>query len=159
MGQLIVLKTAQSARNGPMNALDKTTGFDPDAARIGRIDLAREAPIRLGVLGVEPALRRVANDDGREAILEPRVMQVLVALVRAGGRIVSRDELADWCWHGVVVGEDALNRVVARLRRMLDEVGADVRLETINKVGYRLVASAQTAVSALPADERGPSIC
>src|SRR5580704_8539885 len=129
MGQLIVLKTAQSARNGPMNALDKTTGFDPDAARIGRIDLAREAPIRLGVLGVEPALRRVANDDGREAILEPRVMQVLVA----------------------VVGEDALNRVVARLRRMLDEVGADVRLETINKVGYRLVVSAQTAVSAPPA--------
>ncbi len=84
-----------------MNAFDKTADFDPDSARNGRIDLAREAPIQLGGLGVEPALRRVANDDGREAILEPRVMQVLVALIRADGRIVSRDELAASCWHGV----------------------------------------------------------
>jgi adenylate cyclase len=155
-----------------MNALDKTTDFDRGAAslppanasaagsQIGRIDLAREAPIQLGALGVEPALRRVANDDGREAILEPRVMQVLVALIRAGGRIVSRDELAASCWHGVVVGEDALNRVIGRLRRMLDAVGGAVRLETITKVGYRLTPLAETAAPA-PAvmEERRPSIC
>jgi adenylate cyclase len=121
----------------------------------GRIELAREAPVRLGALGVEPALRRVANDDGREAILEPRVMQVLVALGRAGGRIVSRDELAMSCWHGVVVGEDALNRVIGRLRRVLDEVGdGAVQLETITKVGYRLVASGAAGAAV----ERKPSI-
>jgi adenylate cyclase len=123
---------------------------------IGRIELAREAPVRLGALGVEPALRRIANDDGREAILEPRVMQVLVALARAGGRIVSRDELAASCWHGVVVGEDALNRVIGRLRRVLDEVGGDVQLETITKVGYRLVAPEPAVAAAI---ERKPSIC
>ena len=50
----------------------------------GRIELAREAPFRLGALDVEPARRRAALEDGREEILEPRVMQVLVALVRAG---------------------------------------------------------------------------
>jgi adenylate cyclase len=156
-----------------MDALDKTLDVGPgDAAgpyakpanatgpELGRIDLAREAPLRLGALGVEPALRRVANDDGREAILEPRVMQVLVALIRAGGRIVSRDELAASCWHGVVVGEDALNRVIGRLRRMLDEVGGAARVETITKVGYRLVPSAQSATLAAPAaDERKLSIC
>ncbi|HEY3890087.1 MAG TPA: tetratricopeptide repeat protein [Caulobacteraceae bacterium] len=124
--------------------------------RIGRIELAREAPVRLGALGIEPGLRRIANDDGREAILEPRVMQVLVALSRAGGRIVSRDELATSCWHGVVVGEDALNRVIGRLRRVLDEVGGGLQLETITKVGYRLVAPGAAATVAV---ERKPSIC
>ncbi len=134
------------------------TGKSPDTAQspIGRIELARETPIRLGGLGVEPALRRIANDDGREAILEPRVMQVLVALSRAGERIVSRDELAASCWHGVVVGEDALNRVIGRLRRVLEELGdGDVQVETITKVGYRLIASGPAAAPA----ERRPCIC
>ncbi len=121
-----------------------------------RINLAREAPARLGALAIEPALRRIANDDGREAVLEPRVMQVLVALVRAEGRIVSRDELAASCWHGVVVGEDALNRVIGRLRRVLEALGGDgdFQLETITRVGYRLLAPNAAA----PA-RRKPSVC
>jgi adenylate cyclase len=139
-----------------MPELDDIAAAGRPDLQIGRIELARETPVRLGVLGIEPALRRLANDDGREAILEPRVMQVLVALSRADGRIVSRDELATSCWHGVVVGEDALNRVIGRLRRVLDEVGGDVQLETITKVGYRLVASAPA--EAAPAKRR-PSIC
>ena len=133
-------------------------GKSPDVAesRIGRIELAREATVRLGALGVEPGLRRIANDDGREAILEPRVMQVLVALSRAGGRIVSRDELAASCWHGVVVGEDALNRVIGRLRRVLDVVGGGLQLETITKVGYRLVEPEPAVKATAP---RKPAIC
>ncbi|HEY1879368.1 MAG TPA: winged helix-turn-helix domain-containing protein, partial [Caulobacteraceae bacterium] len=104
----------------------------------GRIELAREAAFRLGALEVEPARRRAALDDGREEILEPRVMQVLVALVRAGGRIVSRDELLESCWRGVVVGEDALNRVIGRVRRLSEGLGAGAfTIETITKVGYR----------------------
>src|ERR1700722_19432267 len=106
MARLLVSAGAYAGWSGPMDALGKTLDVGPgDAAgppakppsatgpEIGRTDLAREAPLRLGALGVEPALRRVANDDGREAILEPRVMQVLVALIRAGGRGGARDEL------------------------------------------------------------------
>jgi adenylate cyclase len=140
-----------SRRARPVTALVNETVGSAD-----RIELARQAPLRVGALGVEPALRRLANDDGREAVLEPRVMQVLVALARAEGRIVSRDELAASCWHGVVVGEDALNRVIGRLRRVLDEVADDgLRLETITKVGYRLLVP--TAANA--AKPRKPSIC
>jgi adenylate cyclase len=138
-----------------MAGLDEIADADPPGLSIGRIELAREAPVRLGALGIEPGLRRIANDDGREAILEPRVMQVLVALSRAAGRIVSRDELATSCWHGVVVGEDALNRVIGRLRRVLDEVGGGLQMETITKVGYRLVASGPAIA---PAENR-PCIC
>jgi hypothetical protein len=35
----------------------------------------------VGALTIDPAKRRVTRDDGREDFLEPRVMQVLVALL------------------------------------------------------------------------------
>jgi adenylate cyclase len=133
-----------------MSASDRTTDGGrvptesdrPSSSRhqMGRISLAHEAPLQLGALCIEPALRRVAQDDGREEIVEPRVMQVLVALIRAKGGILSRDDLLMSCWHGVVVGEDAINRVMGRLRRLADGIGDGAfKLETITKVGYRLV--------------------
>jgi TolB-like protein len=125
------------------------------------IDLARERAFRLGPLEINPAQRRVAHDDSREELLEPRVMQVLVALAKAGGRILSRDELMECCWRGVVVGDDALNRVIGRVRRLSEGLGAGVfEIGTITKVGYRLLSATEdqtrlgaiaTAVGARPA--------
>jgi adenylate cyclase len=108
------------------------------------IDLARERAFRMGPLEINPAQRRVAHDDSREDLLEPRVMQVLVALAKAGGRIISRDELMECCWRGVVVGDDALNRVIGRVRRLSEGLGVGVfEIETITKVGYRLIAASE----------------
>lgn len=83
----------------------------PGAGDHGQIHLGREAPIRLGALVIEPGLRSVTHDDGREEVVAPRVMQVLVALARSAGAIITRDDLLASCWHGVVVGEDAITRV------------------------------------------------
>jgi TolB-like protein/Tfp pilus assembly protein PilF len=116
---------------------------DPAGRRPDPIDLAHAGSLVLGALDIAPALRRVARGDGREEIVEPRVMQVLVVLVRADGGIVSRDDLLAACWHGVVVGEDAINRIIGRVRRLLEGIGeAEHRLETITKVGYRIVPTA-----------------
>jgi DNA-binding winged helix-turn-helix (wHTH) protein len=105
-----------------------------------RIELAREAPFRLAGLEIRPALRQLVRDDGKELVLEPRVMQVLVALARAKGGILSRDDLTRCCWDGRVVGEDAINRVISRLRRAAMGIGQrGFRIETITKVGYRLI--------------------
>jgi adenylate cyclase len=117
----------------------------PRGPGAGRILLAREPSIRLGALKVDPPRRSIIRDDGREEIVEPRVMQVLVALHRAGGRVVSRDDLVMSCWHGVVVGEDAITRVMSQLRRLSEGIGAgDFRIETITKVGYRLAPGDRT---------------
>ncbi len=103
-----------------------------------QIDLAASPPFRIGPLTVEPALRLVTA--AASQTLEPRVMQVLVQLAMANGAIVSRDDLVRRCWEGRIVGDDVINRVIARLRRLLDEHGdAAVRIETITKVGYRLI--------------------
>jgi adenylate cyclase len=127
---------------------------DPIVARdASRIQLASEPPLRLGPLLVEPALRRIGHADGREEVVEPRVMQVLVALARADGGIVSRGELLAACWHGVVVGEDAIDRVIGRLRRLGETFG--FRLETITKVGYRLIVADAPA----PAEAPERSVC
>jgi TolB-like protein/Flp pilus assembly protein TadD len=67
-------------------------------------------------------------------------MQVLVALTRAGGAVVSRDDLIAKCWNGRVVDEDAITQVIVKLRRLADRTGGAFALETIPRVGYRLAA-------------------
>jgi Tol biopolymer transport system component/DNA-binding winged helix-turn-helix (wHTH) protein len=101
------------------------------------IALAREAPFGLAGTLVRPAALEVEYG-GQVVSLEPRVMKVLVALQRAEGQPVSRDELIDLCWGGRVVTEGALNRCVAQLRKALD-ANEQIRIETIPTVGYRLV--------------------
>lgn len=104
------------------------------------VDLAREVPFRLGELAVAPGLRELAGADGARQTLEPRVMQVLVALARAEGDIVTRDELIRCCWGGTIVGEDSINRSISLLRRTSEGIGRGAfRIETIPRVGYRLV--------------------
>ena len=67
-------------------------------------------------------------------------MQVLVALCRASGSIVTRDELIDRCWDGRIVTDDAINRVLSRIRQVACDIGgSSFKVETVTKVGYRLV--------------------
>ena len=103
------------------------------------MDLAREPKLNLGRINVSPATREVTFPSGRD-VLEPRVMQVLVILARAKGEVVSRDALIEACWDGRVVSDDAINRVIARVRKVAELTHVeDFSLETIAKVGYRLV--------------------
>ena len=109
----------------------------------GRVVLAHEPPFTLGKLRVSPATRLVETAD-RSEILEPRIMQVFVALARAGGAIVTRDELTELCWDGRVVGEDAINRALSRIRQVAAGIGEDsFKVETITKVGYRFVVQSE----------------
>jgi DNA-binding winged helix-turn-helix (wHTH) protein/tetratricopeptide (TPR) repeat protein len=119
----------------------------------GKVVLAHEPAFAIGALSVDPATRQI-TDGARSETLEPRVMEVLVALHRAGG-IVTRDELIQRCWDGRIVGEDAINRVISRIRRVGSEIGGgSFTVETITKVGYRLVGqsiAAKTGPVAPPA--------
>ncbi|HEU4651290.1 MAG TPA: winged helix-turn-helix domain-containing protein [Croceibacterium sp.] len=118
------------------------------------IDLAQERPFWLGALVVEPALREIAAPGSARQTLEPRVMQVLVALHRAEGAIVGRDELIRTCWNGTVVGEGAINRAISLLRRVSEGIGGEsFRIETVSKVGYRLVRPGHDSRGPTPASE------
>jgi DNA-binding winged helix-turn-helix (wHTH) protein len=119
-----------------------------------RIELAGMPPFRFGPLEVRPSLRELRGNFGR-VVLEPRVMQVLIALARADGETVTRDQLIEACWEGRAVSEDAINRAISRLRRLAETTGG-WRLETVTKVGYRAVAD--VAEQPRGPDETTPSL-
>jgi TolB-like protein/class 3 adenylate cyclase/tetratricopeptide (TPR) repeat protein len=110
------------------------------------IDLSREPAFALGGVEVRPSTREVVIGERRQ-VLEPRVMQVLVALARRRGEVVSRGDLVDACWGGRAVGEDAINRGIAGVRRLAEACGG-FSVETVARVGYRLTAQAAPAASA-----------
>src|SRR6187399_2324458 len=87
------------------------------------IDLAARSAIHLVGLRLEPSTLSLQGGQSR-VMVEPRVMQVLVALVDAAGAVASRDSLLASCWPGLVVGDDALHRAVAGARRALRDAGA-----------------------------------
>jgi DNA-binding winged helix-turn-helix (wHTH) protein/tetratricopeptide (TPR) repeat protein len=102
-------------------------------------------------LSVDPPTRAICNSRERRTI-EPRVMRVLVALASEPGRVFSRDDLIELCWDGLIVGDNAINRVISLLRQILAELaGTEVKLETITKVGFRIVAD---QVGALSGDDK-----
>lgn len=117
------------------------------------MQLAHQAAFALGAMEVRPPTREVVSPHGRE-VLQPRVMQVLVTLAKAGGAVVSRDDLIETCWDGRVVGEDAITLVMMKLRKLAARTGGAFAVETIPRVGYRLAADAVVPAPApIPASE------
>jgi DNA-binding winged helix-turn-helix (wHTH) protein len=107
------------------------------AVRAEMIDLSRAAPFRIGKLLVKPALREIARDGERQTV-EPRMLQVLIALWEERGEVVSRERLIQRAWGGRIVSDDAINNCIAKLRRM-GEAREAFAVETVSRVGYRLV--------------------
>jgi TolB-like protein len=74
-------------------------------------------------------------------------MQVLVALARRRAEVVSRDDLIAECWGGRVVGDDAINRCIQRIRKLAGE-RSGFSVATIAGVGYRLEEMAPPIIEA-----------
>lgn len=128
------------------------------AAGSSQVDLAFEPDFSLGRAIVRPSRHEVLIGGGCEA-LEPRVMQVLVALGQAATETVTRDELIDRCWAGRTVSDDAINRTISRIRSLarLGE-GSSFRIETRPGLGYRLFPEGeQSAEGPVPAGIDCPS--
>jgi DNA-binding winged helix-turn-helix (wHTH) protein/tetratricopeptide (TPR) repeat protein len=103
------------------------------------IELSRCDDFDLGSVHIRPSSREIISS-GSVTVIEPKVMQLLVTLAAQAGRVVPREDVIEHCWQGRVVGEDAINRVIGKLRRAADEAaGGAFRVETVARVGLRLV--------------------
>lgn len=115
--------------------------------RMGRIDLSETPPFDLAGLHVIPASREVSAGAVRQ-VAEPRVLQVLVALAQERGETVSRETLVQRCWEGRAIGEDAIQRAVAKARRLAELTEPPAfAIESIARVGYRLATGDRAAAA------------
>ncbi|HVT33009.1 MAG TPA: winged helix-turn-helix domain-containing protein [Rhodanobacteraceae bacterium] len=79
-----------------------------------------------------------------EPRLTPKAAAVLLRFAQSAGRTLSRDELLNEVWKGTCPTPDVLTQAVKELRRVLgDDPHAPRFLETLPRLGYRLVASAR----------------
>jgi Tol biopolymer transport system component len=105
---------------------------------------------RLGPHVVHPLLLRL-DGPGGERRLEPQVMGVLLRLAERAGQPVPKAELLDRVWEGRFVSEDVLHRAISLLRTLLgDDARAQRAIETIPKVGYRLLWIPELVVATVP---------
>ena len=94
----------------------------------------------LGPWRVQPSLCRVSLD-GQDVQVRPKVMDLLVYLADAPGRVVSKETLLNDVWQTDAISESVLSRTITELRAALgDDAGSPRILETIPKRGYRLIA-------------------
>jgi TolB-like protein/Tfp pilus assembly protein PilF len=89
--------------------------------------------------------------------LEPRVAYLLYYLVENAGTPVSRTELMDGVWPGLVVGDEALTGAINKLRNAFgDDSHHPEVIRTIPKVGYQLIADVEFPNSAEAGDKPEP---
>jgi DNA-binding response OmpR family regulator len=108
-------------------------------------------PIQVGDLRIDPR-RREATVGGRRLDLRAREFDLLAALARDPGVVMTRDALLEDVWGTDFPGETRTVDVhVAEVRKKLGEDGPQV--ETVRGIGYRLVPpprGAAQAASPLP---------
>lgn len=122
------------------------------------VDLGTEPDFSLGQLKVSPSSGRIIRPGGADERVEARVMEVLVALVRADGRTLTRDQLIDACWGGRAVSDDAVTRVIGKIRQLVRGIDpAPFVLETVPKVGFRLIPAKESVDVAAVAQPAVPS--
>lgn len=117
-----------------------------------QLPLAKRPDFDLGGTRVFPS-RLLLEGPAATVPLERRVMEVLLTFVDADGAVLSRDELLERCWPGVVVGDDAVHRVIGGLRKAATAAGGTFAIETIPRIGYRLKPLGQESDVALEVPE------
>ncbi|MUK93688.1 transcriptional regulator [Aliivibrio fischeri] len=90
-------------------------------------------------LVLEPESRTLTNQFGHKVMLRPLPYEVFRLLLDQQGKSVSRDQLFNVCWEGMVVTDQALTNVISNLRRNLVQLKAEnVTIKTVSKIGYLL---------------------
>ena len=107
-------------------------------------DLVNAAALQIAGWTVHPMANRMHC--GSDTVkLEPKVMRVLVYLANRHGQTVTRDALTGAVWSGTIVGDDAVTNAIIKLRKAFgDDSRSPKVIETIPKLGYRLVAKVQS---------------
>lgn len=99
-----------------------------------------KATFRIGEWSVNPSSGEISRH-GQSIRLEARTMRLLLCLAEHAGQVVSIDDLLSHVWNEVIVSPDSVYQAVASLRRQLDDDPKRPKyIETVPRLGYRIVA-------------------
>ena len=112
-------------------------------------DEDRRSSFRAGDWTINPEANVLIRDE-IERHVEPKVMKVLLTLALRQGHVYSKEELIAAVWPDTFVSDDALTRCISILRRVTEDDPHEPRfIQTIPKVGYRLVAPVSAIIEPL----------
>ena len=104
------------------------------------------------------AHRRQLWCEGQLVTLQPKALDLLVALVESGGNVLTKDELLNLVWPGQVVEESNLTVHMSALRKALGERKGEHRfVVTQPGRGYRFVADVDDVQATTDADALLPT--
>jgi Tol biopolymer transport system component/DNA-binding winged helix-turn-helix (wHTH) protein len=92
-----------------------------------------------GPYRLDPA-ERLLWRDSKAIPLQPKLFDLLLALVERHGRLVEKDELMNLVWSDAFVEEANLASNISILRKTLGENGQQL-IETVPKRGYRFISN------------------
>jgi DNA-binding response OmpR family regulator len=139
-GEESVAERVRGLRMGADDYVIKPVEPEELLARIEAVVRRRRSlgPLDFGDLRVDPVRRRVERA-GHKVDLSPKEYDLLLALVRAGGEVVLRNDLLREVWDmDFDPGTNLLDVHIGRLRRKVDGVGRPL-IETVRGEGYRLL--------------------
>ena len=100
-----------------------------------------EGVISFGRFRLDLARRELRRDKGLVR-LGSRALDILCVLASAGGKVVSKDELMERVWAGVVVEEHNIQVHISALRRALaEDRDGESWIVTVSGRGYRFLGS------------------
>lgn len=145
----ILMLTAKSTLDDKVGGLDSGADdylvkpFQPEEllARVRALLRRRQpqtAPLKFGILTVDPAARQVwVNDRGVD--LSSKEFDLLEFLIRHPRQVLTREMFYDRIWGYDFSGESNILEVYVRyLRSKLEAVGAPKYIQTVRGVGYVL---------------------
>ena len=104
---------------------------------------SEEESITIGPLNLDRAGHRVSAGE-RNVALGPTEYRLLEFFMTHPDRVYSREQLLDRVWGGnVYVEERTIDVHIRRLRRVLEDHGADSLVQTVRGAGYRFSARAE----------------
>ena len=95
----------------------------------------------------------VIRRNGTIVHTEPRVLEVLVYLLRHRHRLVPKSELLEQVWRGDHVGDAAITRAVSIARQVIAD---PVAIRTVHSRGYQWVAAVRVASRTRSEDTSAP---
>ncbi len=112
------------------------------------MDHSSPTKLLIGDWDIDPISGEISRQ-GETTRLEVRAMRLLLCLADHPGEVVSIEELLNRGWGEVVVSTDSVYQAMTSLRRQLgDDAKQPKYIETIPRLGYRLVAKVRrSAVS------------